>query len=188
MEPGLPRRRDGGGDGRGAQGLVRQLRVGRARKSGRAHRRRLVPRGAPPQTDGRRGARAVPAARAVYLHGLLRRPPGGVQPLRLGPEPEEEWPREQRADSASRSSRFDLQRRSMASGSPVDGRRSSPRTAYSGAPSRAGPRRSGMSSVRTGRGAAAAAASGGAECFTTTRCVGGRGSVRKFCTGNKYLI
>ena len=84
--------------------------------------------------------------------------------------------------------RFDLPRRSMASGSPVDGRRSSPRTTYSGAPSRAGPRRSGMSSVRTGRGAAAAAASGGAECFTTTRCVGGRGSVRKFCTGNKYLI
>ena len=84
--------------------------------------------------------------------------------------------------------RFDLPRRSMASGSPVDGRRSSPRTTSSGAPSRAGPRRSGMSSVRTGRGAAAAAASGGAECFTTTRCVGGRGSVRKFCTGNKYLI
>ena len=84
--------------------------------------------------------------------------------------------------------RFDLPRRSMASGLPVDGRRSSPRTTYSGAPSRAGPRRSGMSSVRTGRGAAAAAASGGAECFTTTRCVGGRGSVRKFCTGNKYLI
>ena len=108
--------------------------------------------------------------------------------LRLGPEPEEEWPREQRADSASRSSRFDLQRRSMASGSPVDGRRSSPRTTYSGAPSRAGPRRSGMSSVRTGRGAAAAAASAGGASITTTRCVDGRGSVRKFCTGNKYLI
>ena len=188
MEPGLSGRRHGGGDGRGTQRVVRQLRVDRARKSGRAHRGRLVPRGAPAQTDGRRGARAVPAARAVNLHGLFCGPAGRVQPLRLGPEPEEEWPREQRADSASRSSRFDLQRRSMASGSPVDGRRSSPRTTYSGAPSRAGPRRSGMSSVRTGRGAAAAAASGGAECFTTTRCVGGRGSVRKFCTGNKYLI
>ena len=84
--------------------------------------------------------------------------------------------------------RFDLPRRSMASGSPVDGRRSSPRTTYSGAPSRAGPRRSGMSSVRTGRGAAAAAASVGGASITTTRCVDGRGSVRKFCTGNKYLI
>ncbi len=188
MEPGLPRRRDGGGDGRGAQGLVRQLRVGRARKSGRAHRRRLVPRGAPAQTDGRRGARAVPAARAVDLHGLFRGATKCDESLRLGPEPEEEWPREQRADSASRSSRFDLQRRSMASGSPVDGRRSSPRTTYSGAPSRAGPRRSGMSSVRTGRGAAAAAASAGGASITTTRCVDGRGSVRKFCTGNKYLI
>ena len=72
--------------------------------------------------------------------------------------------------------------------SPVDGRRSSPRTTYSGAPSRAGPRRSGMSSVRTGRGAAAAAASAGGASITTTRCVDGRGSVRKFCTGNKYLI
>ena len=188
MEPGLPRRRDGGGDGRGAQGLVRQLCVGRASKSGRAHRRRLVPRGAPPQTDGRRGARAVPTARAVDLHGLFRGATKCDESLRLGPEPEEEWPREQRADSASRSSRFDLQRRSMASGSPVDGRRSSPRTAYSGAPSRAGPRRSGMSSVRTGRGAAAAAASAGGASITTTRCVDGRGSVRKFCTGNKYLI
>ena len=188
MEPGLPRRRDGGGDGRGAQGLVRQLCVGRARKSGRAHRRRLVPRGAPAQTDGRRGARAVPTARAVDLHGLFRGATKCDESLRLGPEPEEEWPREQRADSASRSSRFDLQRRSMASGSPVDGRRSSPRTTYSGAPSRAGPRRSGMSSVRTGRGAAAAAASAGGASITTTRCADGRGSVRKFCTGNKYLI
>ena len=72
--------------------------------------------------------------------------------------------------------------------SPVDGRRSSPRTTYSGAPSRAGPRRSGMSSVRTGRGAAAAAAWVDAGSITTTRCADGRGSVRKFCTGNKYLI
>ena len=80
--------------------------------------------------------------------------------------------------------RFDLPRRSMASGLPVDGRRSSPRTTSSGAPSRAGPRRSGMSSVRTGRGAAAAAAWVDAGSITTTRCVGGRGSVRrrKFCS------
>ena len=61
--------------------------------------------------------------------------------------------------------------------SPVDGRRSSPRTTSSGPPSTAGVRRSGTWSGPTGRGAAAAAASGGAECFTTTRCVGGRGSL-----------
>ena len=72
--------------------------------------------------------------------------------------------------------------------SPVDGRRSSPRTTYSGAPSRAGPRRSGMSSVRTGRGAAAAAASAGGASITTTRCVDGGGLLRrrKFCTGTVY--
>jgi hypothetical protein len=57
----------------------------------------------------------VPAARAVDLHGLFRGATKCDESLRLGPEPEEEWPREQRADSASRSSRFDLQRRSMAS-------------------------------------------------------------------------
>ena len=51
-----------------------------------------------------------------------------------------------------------------------------------------GPRRSGTSSAPTGRGAAAAAAWAGAESITTTRCADGRGSVRKFCTGNKYLI
>ena len=84
--------------------------------------------------------------------------------------------------------RFDLPRRSMASGLPVDGRRSSPRTTSSGPPSPAGARRSGTSSVRTGRGAAAAAASADGASITTTRCADGRGSVRKFCTGNKYLI
>jgi len=57
----------------------------------------------------------VPTARAVDLHGLFRGATKCDESLRLGPEPEEEWPREQRADSASRSSRFDLQRRSMAS-------------------------------------------------------------------------
>ena len=73
--------------------------------------------------------------------------------------------------------RFDLPRRSMASGSLVDERRSSPRTTYSGAPSTAGARRSGTSSGPTGRGAAAAVASAGGASITTTRCVDGRGSV-----------
>jgi len=73
--------------------------------------------------------------------------------------------------------RFDLPRRSMASGSPVDGRRSSPRTTYSGAQSRAGARQCGTSSGPTGRGAAAAAASAGGASITTTRCVDGRGSL-----------
>ena len=72
--------------------------------------------------------------------------------------------------------------------SPVDGRRSSPRTTSSGPPSTAGVRRSGTWSGPTGRGAAAAAAWVDAGSITTTRCADGRGSVRKFCTGNKYLI
>ena len=84
--------------------------------------------------------------------------------------------------------RFDLPRRSMTSGSPVDGRRSSPRSTSSGPPSTAGVRPCGTSSAPTGRGAAAAAASAGGASITTTRCVDGRGSLRrrKVCTGTVY--
>ena len=73
--------------------------------------------------------------------------------------------------------RFDLPRRSMASGSPVDGRRSSPRSTSSGPPSTAGARPSGTSSAPTGRGAGAAAALADVAFTTTTRCVGEHGSL-----------
>ena len=103
-------------------------------------------RGAPAQTDGRRGARAVPAARAVDRTDFLL--PGRKRHSAWG-GPEEGRPREPRADSASgvRASTCSVDRWRRAHRSMDAGASGGP-----GAPSRAGPRRSGMSACgRTGR-------------------------------------